>query len=157
MAVVVSCLVLAGLLVFGCYSATHRKLAPMWPMLQDAGGQKDNSVCLVCHMDMEAEEIVVVHLKAGIVCAACHGPSEVHRSDELNIMKPEVVFGRSEIDPFCRACHRTHTSSEQYTRFVKEWTGRRRLNGRMVTSGSTCMDCHGNHAILPPEQQTAAK
>jgi hypothetical protein len=147
------CLVVAGLL-FWRYSWSRRPLVLTSPVLRDTAGQKDNSTCLVCHLDLETEEIAAVHLKAGIVCAACHGASEVHRSDEQNIMKPEVTFGRLEIEPFCKACHPTHKSGKQYRVFVSEWTGRRRPNGRMVTSGSICMDCHGNHAVLPPEQQT---
>jgi hypothetical protein len=157
MAVVLSGLVLAGLAGFWWYSARHREAVFARPISQDTGGLKDNTVCLVCHVDLEAEDIVAVHLKAGIVCASCHGPSEVHRSDELNIMKPDVMFGRSDIGRFCKACHPKHSSGTQYTIFVDTWLGKRRANGRMVTKDSTCMDCHGNHAILRPEQQAAGE
>lgn len=124
-------------------------------VLCDTGGEADNSACLACHMDFEAEELAVQHLEADITCAACHGFSGAHRGDELNIITPDVLYGRSRIEPFCKACHPQHTTSDAYKAFVKEWSGRRRPNGRMVLPDSVCTDCHGNHAILAPEHQIA--
>ena len=46
-------------------------------------------------------------------------------------------------------------ADDKYKAFVKEWSGRRRPNGRMVLPDSVCTDCHGNHAILAPEHQIA--
>jgi len=123
-------------------------------LLCDTGGQMDNSACLVCHLDFEREELVAQHLTAGIVCAGCHGASETHRSDELNITTPDVLYGRSAIDPFCIRCHPTHKNPEKLVEYVNQWRGVRRPNGRMVRDDSACTDCHGNHAILRPEQMT---
>lgn len=123
------------------------------PAIHDTGGQTDNSACMVCHLDLADEPIAAQHLEAGIVCAACHGPSEDHGGDELNIITPDVTFGRSEIVPFCTSCHPTHKTGEDYDAFVKKWYGKRRPNGRMVLDNSVCTDCHGNHAVLSPEQQ----
>ena len=117
--------------------------------------QKDNSACLVCHLDLENEELVTVHLKAGMVCASCHGNSDTHRSDELNVAPPEILYGADEIEAFCKACHPTHKYEQKYQDFMKEWDGRRRPNARLVNSDSICTDCHGNHVILEPSQQTA--
>jgi hypothetical protein len=122
-------------------------------VLADTGGQTDNSACMVCHADFAEEPIAADHLEAGIVCASCHGASEDHGGDELNIITPDVTFGRSEIVSFCRPCHETHPTGESYDAFVEEWYGKRRPNGRMVLDNSVCTDCHGNHAILAPEQQ----
>ena len=126
---------------------------PVGSGLYDPGDETDNSACLVCHIDLQDEQIAAKHLEAGIVCAACHGPSEPHRSDELNVITPDVTFGRSEIEVFCKACHPVHKTSEGYDAFVKQWYGKRRPNGRMVLENSVCTDCHGNHAILRPDQQ----
>jgi len=123
------------------------------PKVCDTGGQTDNSNCLVCHMDLAIEPIAAKHREADIVCAACHGASEAHGSDELNITPPDVTFGRSEIVPFCLPCHPTHKTGEKYDAFVTEWHGKRRPNGRMILDNSVCTDCHGNHAILRPDQQ----
>jgi hypothetical protein len=122
-------------------------------VLYDAGGETDNSACLVCHIDFEEESLAATHLEAGIVCAACHGFSGDHRGDELNIITPDVMFGRAQIIAFCEPCHPTHRKDKPYADFVKTWYGKRRPNGRMVLRHSVCTDCHGNHAILLPEQQ----
>ena len=151
--VVVACLVLAGGLGYWRYRVTHGRPALTNRVMQDTGGMTDNSVCLVCHLDLETEDLAAAHLKAGIVCAGCHGASETHRSDEANITKADFMFGRAEISPFCKACHPKHKIGKQYQVFLKEWSGRRRPNGRMVLADSTCTDCHGNHAILRPDQQ----
>ncbi|HUU92629.1 MAG TPA: cytochrome c3 family protein [Phycisphaerae bacterium] len=112
----------------------------------------DNQACLVCHMDFKKEEITVEHAKVGVGCFTCHGPSAAHGDDEANIVTPDVTFGRAEITPFCKTCHGTHETAPKYKAFVKTWTGKRRPNGRMVSAESVCTDCHGNHAVLRPDQ-----
>jgi hypothetical protein len=121
-------------------------------LLCDTGGQTDNSACLVCHLDFEREELAAQHVTAHVVCAGCHGRSEAHRSDELNITKPDVLYGRSAIDPFCVRCHPTHKDPGKLAEYLNQWRGVRRPNGRMVQDDSVCTDCHGQHAILRPEQ-----
>jgi hypothetical protein len=152
--VLAGCLVLAGGWGLWHNHVKHRPATLTTLVVQDTAGLEDNSVCLVCHMDFETEDLVAAHLKAGIVCAGCHGLSEAHRSDEANITKPDVLFGRATIGPFCKACHPTHKSGHQYQVFLNDWQGRRRPNGRLITADSTCTDCHGNHAILRADQQT---
>jgi hypothetical protein len=152
--VATGCLVVAGGVGYWRYEVARRPLTLTNLVRQDTGGLQDNSTCLVCHIDLETEDLVAAHLKGGIVCASCHGNSETHRSDELNITKPDMLFGRSEIRAFCKSCHPTHKSGTQYQAFVKEWSGRRRPNGRMVLADSICTDCHGNHVILRPDQQS---
>ena len=127
-----------------------------------AGGAKvaakpaNNADCLTCHMDFKAELITVRHAKAGVGCTGCHGESLAHGDDEFNITPPDVLFGRAEVKPFCRTCHKTHKTGEVYTAFVKKWHSNRRPNGRMILDDSTCTDCHGNHAILSPDKQLDA-
>jgi len=88
-----------------------------------------------------------------IVCTTCHGPSLAHGNDELNITTPDGLFGRTEINPFCKTCRPTHKTGKVYHTFVKNWYGKRRPNGRMILDDSVCTDCHGNHAILRADQQ----
>lgn len=113
----------------------------------------DNSECLICHMDFGAEEISAKHEKAGVGCTNCHGDSLAHGDDELNITPPDRLFGRAEIVPFCKGCHPAHVKGAVYEDFVKQWHSRRRPNGRMILDDSVCTDCHGNHAILRPDQR----
>lgn len=115
----------------------------------------DNSPCEVCHMDFVAEELTVQHVKGGVGCTDCHGKSEAHGGDEWNIISPDILFGRAEIDSFCKSCHPTHSTGETYNTFVKKWSGKRRPNGRPVDQNSVCTDCHGTHAVLTPAQQAA--
>jgi len=120
-----------------------------------AGEPADNAVCLICHMDFKAEVLSVVHVKAGVGCAACHGQSLAHGDDEVNITTPDKLFGRAEIDPFCKTCHPTHKTGDIYDAFVKKWHGKRRPNGRMILDDAVCTDCHGNPAALRLAQQEA--
>jgi len=121
------------------------------PVLFDSGYEEDNASCMVCHIDFEREELSMVHLDAAVTCAACHGDSEVHRSDEFNVIRPDVIWGRAEIEPFCKQCHPKHKDPEKVDAFLAEWEGKRRENGRWVLRGSVCTDCHGKHAIVTGE------
>lgn len=118
------------------------------PVLYGSGHEEDNSSCMVCHIDFENERITAKHLKAGLTCAGCHGDSEVHRADEMNIIRPDVLWGRAEIDGFCKQCHKTHPTGKVYDDFFAEWESKRRPNGRWVLEDSVCTDCHGKHAIV---------
>ena len=112
----------------------------------------DNAECLVCHMDFENEFISSRHEEEGVGCTYCHGESLAHGDDESNIIKPDVLFGRAEIRGYCKECHPVHRKSSKYNAFVKKWHGERRPNGRIVADDSACTDCHGNHAVLRPDQ-----
>lgn len=122
-------------------------------VLYDSGYEEDNASCMVCHIDFETEKISLVHLKAGLTCMACHGDSDDHRSDEFNIIRPDVLWGRAEMKAFCRQCHKKHKHPEKVKAFHEKWDARRRPNGRYVERESVCLDCHGNHAITIGEGQ----
>jgi len=124
-------------------------LGPVPKLPRQAASNED---CLVCHMDFKEEAITVEHVKVGVGCVACHGPSAAHGDDEANIVTPDVTFGRAEVTPFCQTCHEGHTTGPKYKAFVKTWTGKRRPNGRFVSAESVCTDCHGHHAVLRPDQ-----
>lgn len=146
-------LVCAGLAVWGCVSQKGQGTGTTVP---DVVAKKaDNSECLICHMDFKAEVISARHEKAGVGCTDCHGSSLAHGDDELNITPPDRLFGRAEIDSFCKGCHSTHVAGRVYDDFVKKWHSKRRPNGRMILDDSVCTDCHGNHAILRVDQQSA--
>ena len=121
--------------------------------LYDSGYMDDNESCLVCHLDFKKEKIVVEHLEHGITCAGCHGDSEAHRGDEWNVVRPDVLWGRAEINDFCKRCHAKHKKSKAYDAFVAKWLDKRRLTGRYVTTDSVCTDCHGRHAIIIGENE----
>ena len=110
---------------------------------------KDNSPCLVCHINLEDEELVATHVACEITCMHCHGVSYEHRDDESHRTPPDVLFGRAEIDPFCTPCHAQHKDQAKVDAFLQEWQGKVRPNGRTIRKNAVCTDCHGVHTITP--------
>ncbi len=108
---------------------------------------EDNSPCLVCHANFEEELLVTTHLKLGITCAVCHGICSEHADDEGHEIKPDVMFGRAEVAPFCEKCHGSHEHPERVAAFLAEWKGKVRPNGREILRQAMCTDCHGTHAL----------
>jgi len=122
---------------------------------------KSNSPCMVCHIDFADEELTVQHRKAGVMCAACHGPCLEHMDDEMAATRPDRLFGRAEVKPMCGECHGEHENKDAVDAFLKEWYGRRRPNGQLITNNAICTDCHGRHvrllAPMPQVKPTAAE
>jgi len=108
----------------------------------------DNSRCLLCHMNFQAEELVAQHLVQGITCADCHGASSEHRNDETSRTKPDILFGRAEVAPSCLACHEEHKYPDRVAAFLEKWVGKTRPNGRLILRQAMCTDCHGIHVIM---------
>jgi hypothetical protein len=107
----------------------------------------DNSPCLVCHGDFGGEELAATHEPHGITCVLCHGLSYEHRDDEGHLTKPDVLFGRGEIEPFCRRCHGKHQDPEQVEAARAAWWQKATSAGRLVTGEPTCTECHGEHSL----------
>ena len=123
----------------------------------------ENSKCYVCHPDMKTEELTTDHLDMDVTCDGCHGPSTEHMHDEMLMTRPDLLFGRSEVERMCSdpTCHKPGDGREVYGRqdhkdpaaveaFFEKWTGRMRPNGRAVAHNSVCTDCHGTHNISKP-------
>ena len=111
---------------------------------------EQNALCTVCHLDLLDEELTGTHLAEAIPCTECHGPSTDHMHDEMLMTKPDRLFGRREVDPMCAGCHEEtiHHDQAAVDAFRKEWLGRTRPNGRVITADSICTDCHGTHNIV---------
>jgi hypothetical protein len=131
----------AGLLDHPRAHAETRTNAPKKPV--------DNSMCNICHLDLEDETLVVIHLKHKVTCQECHGPSMHHVNDEMAATKPDILFGRAEVEPFCKKCHpKEHKNPEAVAAFREQWRGKQRPSGRAIADHSICTDCHGQH-VLP--------
>ena len=108
---------------------------------QSDGPQADNSRCFVCHINYVEEDIAVVHARANIGCAGCHGESDEHIADESwasggNGTAPDTMFPKPEINLFCMGCH------------TKDKLGvvpHRPLFMNMEKM--VCTDCHGQHRL----------
>jgi hypothetical protein len=77
---------------------------------QSTWSETDNSRCFVCHVNYMQEDIAVIHARADIGCASCHGKSDEHIADESwasggNGTAPETMFPKPNINPFCMGCH----------------------------------------------------
>ena len=150
--VVASCLVLAATLD-GRTDAVKQdmsKQAAAHAALYSAKGAlpTDNSLCLLCHANFTKETIVADHIEHGITCVHCHGISFEHMDDETSRTKPDILFGRAEVAPFCRRCHDDHQEPAKVAAFLGEWKSKTRPNGRVILEQATCTDCHGEHVIL---------
>ena len=108
---------------------------------------EDNSLCILCHMDFDFEEITARHAEAGITCAHCHGESVAHMHDETLMTSPDILYGRSEVEGMCGHCHSGHSQPTVVQAFLDEWRGRKRENGRGINEESICTDCHGLHTV----------
>jgi len=93
-----------------------------------------NAACFVCHANFEDEVVAKTHAAEDVACAACHGPSLAHRSDEDNVTAPDVMFLRGEVDPACLQCHKRHKPEKT------------RKGGKAPPPRNPiCTDCHGSH------------
>jgi hypothetical protein len=103
--------------------------------------QADNSRCFVCHINYMQEDIAVVHAKANIGCANCHGQSDKHIADESwasggNGTPPDIMYLPAKINPFCMGCHtKDRIETDQHKPLFANF-------GKMV-----CTDCHGSHRL----------
>jgi len=122
-----------------------------------------NNKCYVCHPGLRTEELTTVHLEMGVTCDECHGPTNEHMHDEMLMTKPDLLFGRAEVNKKSSnpTCHKPggerivygfedHEDIAAVKAFHKKWLGRTRPNGRAITSDSVCTDCHGTHNLDKP-------
>ena len=68
-----------------------------------------NATCYVCHTTFVWEELSKQHLPEDVTCIECHGVSAGHANDEnVGATKPDIMYGREQIDAMCRECHTEH-------------------------------------------------
>ena len=88
-----------------------------------------------------------VHVKAGLTCESCHGPS-----------RPDGAWApvsRTAIAPMCATCHANATymrkfapqvRTDQYAQYQTSVHGQQMAKGE--TAVATCSDCHQSHGIV---------
>jgi hypothetical protein len=134
--------------------------------------------CTICHAKPEiaaivgegSAEIVThelkgVHAAAGLSCHDCHGGNpDPALADDLGAMDEHFAAApyvgaptRADVPRFCGRCHSEPTYMKRFkpdARVDQEreyWTSR---HGELLKSGdanvATCVDCHGTHGILAP-------
>ena len=106
------------------------------------GTVADNSRCYVCHMNYIQEDIAVIHARANIGCADCHGDCDAHIADESwawggKGTPPGIMYPRAKINPFCMGCHPADKIDAEQHKPLFTGTGGKKY----------CTDCHGNHRL----------
>jgi Cytochrome c3/Cytochrome c554 and c-prime len=133
--------------------------------------QTQNS-CLNCHSQLDvpfhvdpAEYSQSVHAQNGITCVSCHGGDPI--TDDMDkAMSAAAGFKgypeRKQIPTFCAKCHadaaymrgfNPSLRTDQYAQYLTS------VHGKLLAKGddkvAVCIDCHGVHNILPPNDPRA--
>lgn len=127
---------------------------PQWKVTKPDRTKKpipaDNSYCLVCHINLETEELVKLHGPEGVGCETCHGMSDDHSSDEDNLTAPEIMWAKHRINPRCMTCHprddllNSEDGGESHEEVLARWTKKPPAKDE---GERYCTDCHGDHHI----------
>lgn len=147
----------AGLLLWGPGILSAEKKAkdpdPEWKMkkpdLSEELMEADNSFCLVCHINLEDEELVQIHTPYGIGCEACHGMSMKHSADEDGLTPPDIMWARHRINSRCLTCHEREAmmEDEKAAKAHKKMFKDMDKADADLTKISHCTKCHGKHRI----------
>jgi excinuclease UvrABC ATPase subunit len=155
---VAGCLMLVvACLVFGSTILSDEERSPdndpKWnvkkPDLTGEVMEADNSYCLVCHINLEDEELVEIHSPNGIGCEFCHGMSIKHSADEDNLTPPEIMWSKHRINTRCMTCHEQEDmlKEEKAAKAHKKMLADMAKPDRDLTKISHCTKCHGKHRI----------
>ena len=115
------------------------------------GTVADNTRCHVCHMNYIQEDIAVIHARANIGCADCHGDCDAHIADESwasggNGTPPGIMYPLAKINPFCMGCHpKDRIDTEQHKPLFAPTVLLRK--NEAAGEKKYCTDCHGNHRL----------
>ena len=107
------------------------------------GHYADNQSCHVCHENYEEEPLAVTHAIEDVGCVGGHGESDDHRNDENNIIPPDVMYPRAEVETMCKECHdRGHKAEPRDV--IKRWQER---CAKAELEAVNCTDCHFEHRL----------
>ncbi len=144
--------VIAGIILpslyFGATSAATapKPEAPTRTSQEGADHATKDDSCLKCHKAFAAETLSRQHLRVGVDCVDCHGPSIAHTQAGPDLLKPDILLGRTEVEPFCQRCHdAAHAHPDKVDAWARERTGQLLPTGRAIMEHNICTDCHGQH------------
>lgn len=127
------------------------------------------STCISCHLEEIDEDqttivenfLVGVHAKRGIGCEGCHG-GDPNEEDATDAMDEDIGFigvpERYQIPAMCATCHadpnymrgyNPNIPTDQYPKYLISGHGKR-LTKDHDPKVATCINCHGVHGILAP-------
>jgi len=120
--------------------ASSGSVRPKGGLTSKPSAAQANRRCLECHVDFEAEPIVVRHQTGGVTCMRCHGHSQPHIADEVRATKADVTFRGQAMVLFCQTCHEPdkHRRAPSHAAELAKPADKRR----------SCTACHGEHKLL---------
>jgi len=132
-------------------------MIPAAILLAAALAAKPVNQCTLCHPDIRVQFDRSLHRSEEVTCTACHGGDAAavsvqgaHRGEFKGIPK------RRDIPSLCASCHSDVKRMRGYNlptdQYALYQTSR---HGQLLAKGdenvATCIDCHGAHEILPPD------
>jgi hypothetical protein len=128
--------------------------------------------CIDCHSQLDAplhvspdEYAASMHTRKGITCVSCHGGDPT--TDDMDKSMREAAgfkghLERKAIPTFCAKCHADASymrgfdpslRTDQQAQYLTSVHGK--LLARGDDKGAVCIDCHGVHDIMPPNDPRA--
>jgi hypothetical protein len=118
--------------------------------------------CEVCHSQIAVDFHASIHAQAGLTCVRCHGGDP----NDPTIMAMSAGKGfrgkpsRHDVPIFCASCHADRAMMHQYGLDTHQFEDyQTSMHGKQWLKGNTdvavCVDCHGQHRILPPGDPTS--
>jgi predicted CXXCH cytochrome family protein len=113
--------------------------------------------CILCHPDIKVLFEKSRHHAEEVTCVACHGGNPAAITVEAaHAGNFRGVPKRKDIPALCSTCHSDVGRMRPYNlptdQFALYQTSR---HGQLLAKGddkvAVCIDCHGSHEILPPE------
>lgn len=130
------------------------------------------NACIECHSQLDAplhvspdEFAASIHAQKGIMCVSCHGGDPTTDDVDKSMSKAAGFKGhleRKAIPAFCAKCHadaaymRGFDPSLRTDQLAQYLTS---IHGKLLARGddkvAVCIDCHGVHDIMPPNDPRA--
>lgn len=128
--------------------------------LSSAAGAEE--ACGTCHPNVKTEYAKSIHARE-FSCTGCHGGDPAAFEAEVAHSVVKGYRGKLEwldIPAMCASCHAEPNRmksfalpTDQYAQYQTSGHGMRLAQGD--TRVAVCTDCHGSHAILPPQEPTS--
>lgn len=128
--------------------------------------EQQPSSCIECHEDVKEEFETSIHSHIGIQCVDCHGgnPGDLDPDRSMarsagfrgDYQDDQPPFTKRETVEMCASCHADRKRmkpfgipTDQFDQYKTSQHGMA-LYRKGDEHVAACIDCHGNHDILPP-------
>ncbi len=122
-----------------------------------AAAPEAGNLCTLCHPDVRVEFERSIHHSENVTCTSCHGGDPSASSvDAAHRGRFRGRIARKDVPEACAVCHADTSMMRPYNLPTDQLalyltSGHGRALARGDGNAAVCTDCHGVHAILPPE------